>query len=290
MTILHADRSRRSIYVPVFRVSLRSPVRPAQASVADQDISGYGKVTRSGRAWSAIQGASCGNGRSGRYSPGLAGRQGCAGQIWHRVTGSWVTVTGKRDELDLLITCYYARPSGASSIIYGHAAQESRGYGSEKPQKVRTGTHGRPRHKGQAARSLRPAAFRPIACQPWDEPNAGRGQVGTIAEPDPPTGPGPSAQPDPAAGPGPLAAPGRSRATPASVAAPVRAAAAGPAHPGGADDRPGRAGRRPDRRPAGIGRARPRHRTLAGGHRADCGSGSSPAASPPGGTPNGATT
>ena len=33
-------------------------------------------------------------------------------QIWQRVTGSWVTVTGKRREGDLLICLYDARPVG----------------------------------------------------------------------------------------------------------------------------------------------------------------------------------
>jgi hypothetical protein len=33
-------------------------------------------------------------------------------QIWQRVTGSWVTVTGKRREDDLLICLYDARPAG----------------------------------------------------------------------------------------------------------------------------------------------------------------------------------
>jgi hypothetical protein len=32
-------------------------------------------------------------------------------QIWQRVTGSWVTVTGKRREGDLLICIYHARPA-----------------------------------------------------------------------------------------------------------------------------------------------------------------------------------
>jgi hypothetical protein len=34
---------------------------------------------------------------------GLA-RDGAAADLWQRVTGSWVTVTGKRRELELLIT------------------------------------------------------------------------------------------------------------------------------------------------------------------------------------------
>jgi hypothetical protein len=33
-------------------------------------------------------------------------------QIWQRVTGSWVTVTGNRREGDLLICLYDARPAG----------------------------------------------------------------------------------------------------------------------------------------------------------------------------------
>jgi hypothetical protein len=33
-------------------------------------------------------------------------------QIWQRVTGSWVTVTGKRREGDLLICLYDASPAG----------------------------------------------------------------------------------------------------------------------------------------------------------------------------------
>ena len=35
-----------------------------------------------------------------------------AWQIWQRVTGSWVTVTGKRREGDLLICIYDASPAG----------------------------------------------------------------------------------------------------------------------------------------------------------------------------------
>ena len=38
-------------------------------------------------------------------------------QIWQRVTGSWVTVTGKRREDELLICSYDARPAGV--ILYG---------------------------------------------------------------------------------------------------------------------------------------------------------------------------
>jgi hypothetical protein len=33
-------------------------------------------------------------------------------QIWQRVTGRWVTVTGKRRESDLLICFYDASPAG----------------------------------------------------------------------------------------------------------------------------------------------------------------------------------
>ena len=47
-------------------------------------------------------------------------------QIWQRVTGSWVTVTGKRREGDLLICLYDARPAGV--ILHGaHTALTPRG-------------------------------------------------------------------------------------------------------------------------------------------------------------------
>ena len=32
--------------------------------------------------------------------------------VWQRVTGSWVTVTGNRQDGDLLICLYDARPAG----------------------------------------------------------------------------------------------------------------------------------------------------------------------------------
>jgi hypothetical protein len=35
--------------------------------------------------------------------------------IWQRVTGRWVTVTGKRRELDLLITSYNAGPAAVAT-------------------------------------------------------------------------------------------------------------------------------------------------------------------------------
>ena len=35
--------------------------------------------------------------------------------IWQRVTGRWVTVTGKRRELDLLITFYSASPAAVAT-------------------------------------------------------------------------------------------------------------------------------------------------------------------------------
>jgi hypothetical protein len=47
-------------------------------------------------------------------------------QIWQRVTGSWVTVTGKWREGDLLICLYDARPAGM--ILHGaYAARTPRG-------------------------------------------------------------------------------------------------------------------------------------------------------------------
>jgi hypothetical protein len=47
-------------------------------------------------------------------------------QIWQRVTGSWVTVTGKRRESDLLICLYGARPAGV--ILHrAHVARTPRG-------------------------------------------------------------------------------------------------------------------------------------------------------------------
>ena len=47
-------------------------------------------------------------------------------QIWQRVTGRWVTVTGKRREGDLLICLYDARPAGV--ILHdAHAARTPRG-------------------------------------------------------------------------------------------------------------------------------------------------------------------
>ena len=46
--------------------------------------------------------------------------------IWQRVTGRWVTVTGKRREGDLLICSYDATPAGV--ILHGaHAARTTRG-------------------------------------------------------------------------------------------------------------------------------------------------------------------
>ncbi len=36
-------------------------------------------------------------------------------QFWQRVTGRWVTVTGKRRELDLLITFYGASPAAVAT-------------------------------------------------------------------------------------------------------------------------------------------------------------------------------
>jgi hypothetical protein len=49
----------------------------------------------------------------GRTSLRLPGRYATVRwQIWQRVTGSWVTVTGKRREGDLLICLYDASPAG----------------------------------------------------------------------------------------------------------------------------------------------------------------------------------
>jgi hypothetical protein len=44
--------------------------------------------------------------------PGLYGT--VRWQIWQRVTGSWVTVTGKRRELALLIISHDANPAGVT--------------------------------------------------------------------------------------------------------------------------------------------------------------------------------
>ena len=48
-------------------------------------------------------------------------------QIWQRVTGSWVTVTGKRREDDLLIYPYDARPDGVTL----HGARAARRLAAE---------------------------------------------------------------------------------------------------------------------------------------------------------------
>jgi hypothetical protein len=48
-------------------------------------------------------------------------------QIWQRVTGSWVTVTGKRREGDLLICLYDASPAGvtfALSLCRTHSTRQ----------------------------------------------------------------------------------------------------------------------------------------------------------------------
>ena len=57
-------------------------------------------------------------------------------QIWQRVTGSWVTVTGKRREGDLLICLYDARSAGV--ILHGaHAARTPRGRSGPSPRERR---------------------------------------------------------------------------------------------------------------------------------------------------------
>ena len=64
-------------------------------------------------------------------------------QIWQRVTGRWVTVTGKRREGDLLICFYDVRP--AELILHGaHAARTPRGMTGYFSTAL-TGVSGRPR-------------------------------------------------------------------------------------------------------------------------------------------------
>jgi hypothetical protein len=44
-------------------------------------------------------------------------------QTWQRITGSWVTVTGKRREFDLLITFHDARSALPVMLYAGRAAR-----------------------------------------------------------------------------------------------------------------------------------------------------------------------